>query len=87
MLKSANWTINEFEISDDVQVLRPSDDVAVVGYKVREKATVDGKPVSLEAADASTWVKRGSRLLCALHTESITGDPFGRDRKSTAEFR
>jgi len=83
MLQSANWTIHEFEVSDDVQVLQPADDVAVLAYKVSEKLTVDGKPVTLEAADASTWVKRDSRWVCALHTESILGDPFGRDRTST----
>jgi hypothetical protein len=81
MLQSANWTIHEFDVSDDVQVLQPADDVAVLAYKVSEKLTVDGKPVTLEAADASTWVKRDSRWVCALHTESILGDPFGRDRK------
>lgn len=83
MLQSANWTIHEFEVSDDVQVLQPADDVAVLAYRVSEKITVDGKPVTLEAADASTWVKRDSRWVCALHTESILGDPFGRDRTST----
>lgn len=48
--------------------------------KVNERLTVDGKPLKLEAADASTWVRRGERWVCALHTEAITGDPFGRDR-------
>ena len=84
MLQTANWTIHEFDVSDDVQVLQPTDDVAVVGYRVKEKLTVDGKPVSLEAADASTWVRRGSRWVCAMHSESILGDPFGRDRRSPA---
>ena len=45
------------------------------------KLTVDGKPLTLEAADASTWVRRDGRWLCALHTESILGDSFGRDRQ------
>ena len=84
MLQTANWTIHEFDVSDDVQVLQPTDDVAVVGYRVKEKLTVDGKPVSLEAADASTWVRRGSRWVCVMHSESILGDPFGRDRRSPA---
>jgi hypothetical protein len=42
--------------------------------------TVDGKPLSLDAADTSTWVKKDGEWLCAAHTEAITGDPFGRDR-------
>jgi len=41
-----------------------------------------GKPVTLDAADASTWVKKDGRRLCALHTESLIGDPYGRDRRT-----
>ena len=39
-----------------------------------------------DAADASTWVRRNGRWVCALHTESLKGDPFGRDRRATASF-
>jgi len=56
--------------------------VAIVAYKVKEELTVDGKPVTLEAADASTWLRRGDSWVCSLHTESIIGDPFGRDRRA-----
>lgn len=47
---------------------------------MHEELTVDGKRVALDAADASTWVRRNGRWVCALHTESLAGDPFGRDR-------
>jgi ketosteroid isomerase-like protein len=80
MMEAAPYTLHHFEIADDAKVTQCHDDVAIVAYKVREKLTVDGKPVTLEAADASTWVRRNGRWLCALHTESILGDPFGRDR-------
>jgi len=50
---------------------------------VHEELTVEGKPVTLDAADASTWVRRDGRWVCALHTESLRGDPFGRDRSRT----
>lgn len=79
MMEVGSWILHEFEIFD-AQVLQLSDDVAIVGYKVREKLTVDGKPVSMVAADASTWVRKNGRWLCALHAESVAGDPFGRDR-------
>ena len=79
MLAGATWTIEDFEISD-VHVQELTEDVAIIGYKVREKLTVDGKPLELEAADASTWVRKDGEWLCALHTESVLGDPFGRDR-------
>lgn len=80
MMKQAPYELHAFELKDpEVQQIR--DDVVVLAYKVHEELTVDGKPVKLDAADASTWIRRGDRWLCALHTESITGDPFGRDRK------
>jgi hypothetical protein len=79
MLTSPNWKLLDFEISE-VQTRQLTDDVAVVAYKVTEKLTVEGKPLTLTAADASTWVRRDGQWVCALHTESIAGDPFGRDR-------
>ena len=81
MLSDPSWSVRDYDVSD-VQVRLLSDDVAIVAYKVTEDLTVEGKPVKLEAADSSTWVRRGGRWLCALHTESITGDPFGRDRQA-----
>ena len=70
---------HDYELTDTkVHLLK--DDVAVIAYKVKENMTVDGKPLELEASEASTWVRRDGRWLCALHTESLSGDPFGRDR-------
>jgi ketosteroid isomerase-like protein len=81
-MKAASYTLHDFDISDDAQVRLLGDDVAILAYNVHEELTVEGKPVTLDAADASTWVRRGGRWVCALHTESLKGDPFGRDRHS-----
>ncbi len=80
MMKAASYTLHHFEISDDAQVRLWRDDVAIVAYKVHEELTVDGKRVTLDAAGASTWTRRDGRWVCSLHTESLLGDPFGRDR-------
>lgn len=80
LMKAAQYTLHGFQL-DDVHVRLLRDDVAVVAYKVREKLTVDGKPLTLDAADASVWVQRDGRWVCALHTESIAGDSFGRDKR------
>jgi uncharacterized protein (TIGR02246 family) len=80
MMENATWTIDDFQIGDDVQVRMLGDDAAVVAYTVHEELTVDGASVTFDAADSSTWVRRDGRWLCALHTESIAGDSFGRDR-------
>ena len=55
-----------------------TDDVVVVAYKVREELEVEGEDVEFEAYDASVWVRRRGQWMCALHTESMKGDPFGR---------
>jgi hypothetical protein len=81
MLVKAPWTLHGFELSDE-QVRMLSDDVGILAYKVRERLTVDGQPLTLEATDASTWVRRDGRWLCAMHTEAIAGDPYGRDRRT-----
>jgi hypothetical protein len=81
MMEGATWTLQDFRLAD-LKVRQLSEDVAVVAYKVHEELIVEGKPVQLDAADASTWVRRDGRWLCALHTESLAGDPFGRDRRS-----
>lgn len=82
MMQGAPWTLQTFELSDEMQVRLLQDDVAIVAYKVREELTVEGRPVTLEAADSSTWVRRNGSWVCALHTEAIAGDPFGRDRRT-----
>lgn len=80
MMESPSWTLQEFSFEKE-NVVFLDDDTAVIAYTVTEKLTVDGKPLTLKAADASTWVRRNGRWLCALHTESVLGDPFGRDRQ------
>jgi hypothetical protein len=84
MVEHGGWILHDYEFSD-VKVERVTDNVAVIAYKVRENLTVDGKKLSMEAADASTWVRDGDGWKCALHTESVLGDPYGRDRKPLAK--
>jgi uncharacterized protein (TIGR02246 family) len=81
IMKGSPRTLQDVKL-DDVQVRLLSDDVAIVAYKV--SLTVEGKPLAVEAADSSTWIRRDGRWLCALHTEALTGDPFGRDRRPSA---
>ena len=80
MMSTAKWDLRDFSI-DDVQVQQLGEDVAIIGYKVHEDITVEGSRLTLEAADTSTWVRQNGSWLCAMHTESLIGDPFGRDRR------
>jgi hypothetical protein len=80
MIQNAPYTIDRADLSD-VQVRLVGADVAIVAYKVHEELIVDGQPVTLDAADSSTWVRHGGQWTCAAHTEALIGDPFGRDRR------
>src|SRR5438128_10073599 len=82
LMTNAKWTLHDFSM-ENMQTRMISDDVAVVAYKVTEKLTVDGKPLTLVASDSSTWVRRNGSWKCAVHTEAVAGDPFGRDRAPT----
>jgi hypothetical protein len=75
-------TLDEFQIGT-IQVRRIGADVAILAYEVHEELTVDGQHVSIDAADASTWIHRDGRWVCALHAEALTGDPYGRDRTTS----
>jgi uncharacterized protein (TIGR02246 family) len=84
MMRSPSYTMHRFELGDDLTVRLVNDDVAVVAYKVHEELSVEGRPVTLDAADSSTWVRRDGRWRCVQHSEAIVGDPFGRDRQPAA---
>ena len=80
LMKDTPYTLHSFHIADGARVQMLGNDVAIVAYDVHEDLTVDGELVSLDAADTSTWVRRNGSWVCALHTESLHGDPYGRDR-------
>jgi ketosteroid isomerase-like protein len=80
MAADGSWQLHDFKM-DKVDVQFPADDVAIIGYIVNENLTVEGKKLKLKAAESSTWVKQDGEWLCAAHTESVLGDPFGRDRQ------
>jgi ketosteroid isomerase-like protein len=81
MMQSAPYKLNRFQLGD-AQVRMLSDDVGIVAYPVHEEFVIDGQQLSLDALDSSTWVRRNGRWVCALHTEALKGDPFGRDRSA-----
>jgi len=78
MMVNPTWVLLDYEI-ENPEVQQLSGDVAIIGYKVHTVSRYKGEEVTLDAADASTWVKKNGSWVCALHTESPLGDPFGRD--------
>jgi len=86
MLEDGTWEIDRYVLdTTKAQIRMVRDDIAIVAYPVREDLRVDGKKVSIEAFDATVWIKKDGKWVTVLHTESLAGDPFGRDkRKATA---
>lgn len=79
MIRDAPWDLARFDLAN-ATVREIADDVVVVAYEVREDIRVEGEELTMKAYDSSVWVRRDDRWVCALHTESIAGDAFGRQR-------
>ena len=73
MTREGKWTLDKFTLSN-VDVVFPTDDVAIIAYKVHQTGTMDEAPMDLRCADASTWVRDGGEWKCSLHTETILDD-------------
>jgi len=81
LVDAATYTIRDYRVDpQSVHVNRISDDVVAISYGVHEDLEVDGKPVKLDAFDSSVWKITENGWVCVLHTESIKGDAYGRDR-------
>jgi len=82
LTREGQWELERFSVDEENARIRfVGDDVAIVAYRVDERVVVDGETLPVEANDASVWVRRDGEWRCALHTESLAGDPFGRDRR------
>lgn len=82
MTEGGKWELQQFTFNEKTRQVRfISDDVAIVGYTVSERIAVEGKTLQFDANDSSVWVRRDGEWRCALHTESLAGDPYGRDKQ------
>jgi len=80
-IESAPYTLKDYRIDPQtIRINRLCDDTVAIAYAVHEDLEVDRKPVKLDAFDLSVWKQSGTSWTCVLHTESIKGDAFGRDR-------
>ena len=60
----------DFALSD-LDVLFPSDDIAIATYKVDQTVEHDGMRTTMQAVDSSTWLNVGGDWKCVAHTESL----------------
>jgi len=79
--EAPQYTITDYRIDPkSVRVNHIRDDVVSIAYAVHEEMDMDGKPIKLDAFDTSVWHRTDNGWTCILHTESLQGDPFGRDK-------
>ena len=79
--EAPQYVIVDYRIDPQtVRVNHIRDDVVSIAYGVHEDIDMDGKPIKLDAFDTSVWKLGDNGWTCVLHTESLKGDPFGRDR-------
>lgn len=85
LMAEGKWELKRYEFDEkNAHVRFLNEDVAIVAYKVNERVTIDGETLPIDANDSTVWVRRDGEWLCALHTESLAGDPYGRDRTRKA---
>ena len=76
MTEDGNWTLDSYQF-DDIEVVTPAPDVAIIAYKVKQKVTMDGKKQELRAADSSTWVRGPDGWEWHAHSETFLHDGKG----------
>ncbi|MCB1341153.1 MAG: nuclear transport factor 2 family protein [Pseudooceanicola sp.] len=72
MTSESDWQLHDHAL-EDVEVVTPAPDVAVIGYVARQWVTIDGKQQECKAADSSTWVRSGKDWTCVAHSETMLG--------------
>ena len=74
MTETGDWKLESYAF-EDVEVVVPSPDVAIIGYTVRQKVTMDGKTREMKAADSSTWLRGPAGWECHAHSETFLTQP------------
>lgn len=78
LTREGDWTLQKFDFSD-IDVIFPSENIAVIAYKVHQTGELKGKPMDWNAADSSVWTRESGTWKCALHTETILQDTKARE--------
>ncbi len=70
MTEEGDWTLESYDF-DDIEVVTPTPDVAIIAYTVKQKVTMSGKKQELHAADSSTWIRGTNGWECHAHSETF----------------
>ncbi|HEY0818044.1 MAG TPA: nuclear transport factor 2 family protein [Rhizobacter sp.] len=71
MADQGSMVVKSFELSD-MNVVFPTDETAVLTYRVKQALAMRGKPelIHQDMADSSVWARKGGQWLCVMHTET-----------------
>ena len=71
MAEQGSQVVQSYEFSD-MDATFPSDDTAILTYKVKQVISPRGKnePTEQSMSDTSTWVRVNGEWRCAMHTET-----------------
>lgn len=75
MAEQGTMVIKSYELSD-MSVLFPSDQTAVLTYRVRQSIAKRGErdETQQQMADSSVWARKEGRWMCVMHTETPLAD-------------
>ena len=69
MLQDPKHGLLDYTLSD-MEVLFPTQDVAIVTYRAHQTMQMDGDELTQDVVDSSTWVRLEGGWKCVAHTES-----------------
>jgi hypothetical protein len=70
MTEEGDWTLDSYDF-EDIEVVTPAPDVAIIAYTVKQKMAMKGKAQELRAADSSTWIRGPKGWECHAHSETF----------------
>jgi ketosteroid isomerase-like protein len=73
MTEAGSWQLLSYDF-DNVQVIVPAPDVAIIAYTVSQKVRMDGKTAERTSADSSTWLRGKNGWECHAHSETFLED-------------
>lgn len=77
MAQQGPMVVKDFRLGD-IDVLQPTEDMAVLTYRVRQSVGPrggDGKGTTQDMVDSSTWVRKEDQWQCVAHTETPLDQP------------
>lgn len=77
MAQQGPMVLKDFKLGD-IDVLQPTEDMAVLTYRVRQSVAPrgsDGMGKMQEMVDSSTWVRKEDQWQCVAHTETPLEQP------------